>query len=73
MPERERTDTSQQSGGDPLPASLPHILACGQCNGSIWRAASLNETSIVYHCVGCGAGVCLIYDAATRSWTTLGL
>jgi hypothetical protein len=64
----QRFHTSQQAG-DPLPASLKHVLACVHCGGSTWRAATLDETSIVYHCVGCNTPVRLSYDATARAWT----
>ena len=62
---------SAQNIGDPLPESLKHILVCDQCGSSIWRAATLDEASIVYHCVGCGAAMRINYDAATRTWTVV--
>jgi hypothetical protein len=68
MVERERTHTPH-GAGDPLPASLPFILTCEQCNGSLWHAATIDETSIVYHCARCHAPVRITYSAATRSWT----
>jgi hypothetical protein len=72
MVEQERIHTSQQAG-DPLPASMPGILVCEQCSCGTWRAAALDETSIIYHCVGCNAGVRIVYDTATRSWKALAL
>jgi predicted RNA-binding Zn-ribbon protein involved in translation (DUF1610 family) len=70
MAERAHTNTSQQIG-DPLPASLQHALSCAQCGSSIWRVATLDDTSIVYHCVSCGTSVRLSYDAATMTWTAV--
>jgi hypothetical protein len=70
MVERARTHTSHEIG-DPLPASLRHILACVRCGSATWRAATLDEESIVYHCVGCGAAMRIIYDATTMSWTAV--
>jgi hypothetical protein len=70
MVERARTHTSQQAG-DPLPASFSHILACVRCDSATWRVATIDEDSIVYHCVNCGAAMRIIYDAATMAWTAV--
>jgi hypothetical protein len=69
MTERELTQ-SPQDLSDPLPA-LKHILTCARCNGLVWRAASLDENSIVYHCADCGAAMRIVYDAATMTWTAV--
>jgi len=70
MVERERTHTSHQPG-ELLLAALPHILECVWCGGSTWHAATLDQTSIVYHCAACGAGLHISYDATARSWTVM--
>jgi hypothetical protein len=70
MTQRERISTQHQAG-DPLPVPQRHILACARCDGAAWRVASLDEDSIVYHCVDCGAAMRIIYDAATMSWTAV--
>jgi hypothetical protein len=69
----ERDDSpTLRHAGDPLPA-LAFVLTCVQCNGSTWRAATLAEQSIMYRCADCGAGICLFYNEAARSWTALAL
>jgi hypothetical protein len=69
MIEQERTHRPQHTSGDPSPASLPFFLTCAKCDGAAWRAASLDETSIVYQCVDCGARMRISYDLAAMTWT----
>jgi len=73
MTEREHIRTSEQLGGDPLPASLAYVIACRQCDSCAWCALILDETSLVYRCRDCEALVRFTYDAASGSWTVVAL